>query len=47
MNKKGLLESNVGKAILALILIVAILFIIFLAKGALSTVFESLKKLLT
>ncbi len=47
MNKKaGIMESNVGKAVLALILLVAILFIVFLATGTLQKIIASLKGLI-
>ncbi len=46
MNKKAFVESNIGKAILALILLAVILFIILLARGTLSSMIEGLKNLL-
>jgi hypothetical protein len=46
MNKKALVESNIGKAVLALILLAVIIFIILLAKGVLSDLIKGLKNLL-
>jgi hypothetical protein len=46
MDKKGLVESNVGKAVLALILLVVLMFIIYLARKQLASVFDVIKNAL-
>ncbi len=43
--KAGIMESNMGRAILASIIIAVVLFILFLAKGKLFSIFETIKNL--
>jgi hypothetical protein len=43
MDKKGMVESNVGKAIIALILLAVLLFIVYLARKQILSLISSLR----